>query len=81
VHLLGVKSGIVVVTKKDLVDEARLAEVREEIEILTLGTMLEGAPTCEVASKRCATRSRVGRTPSRGCDRTSRSASPSTAPS
>src|SRR6516162_1197066 len=33
VHLLAVKMGIVVLTKKDLVDEARLAEVREEIEI------------------------------------------------
>jgi selenocysteine-specific elongation factor len=50
VHLLGVQSGIVVVTKKDLVDEARLAEVREEIEILTLGTALEGAPTCAVSA-------------------------------
>jgi selenocysteine-specific elongation factor len=49
-HLLGVKSGIVVVTKVDLVDEARLAEVREEIEILTLDTALEGAPTCLVSS-------------------------------
>jgi selenocysteine-specific elongation factor len=50
VHLLGVNSGIVVITKKDLVDEARLAEVREEIEILTLGTVLEAAPTCEVSA-------------------------------
>jgi selenocysteine-specific elongation factor len=50
VHLLGVKSGIVVITKKDLVDEARLAEVREEIEILLLGTALEAAPTCEVSA-------------------------------
>jgi selenocysteine-specific elongation factor len=50
VHLLGVRSGIVVVTKADLVDEKRLAEVREEIEILTADTALEDAPTCIVSS-------------------------------
>jgi selenocysteine-specific elongation factor len=49
-HLLGVKSGIVVVTKADLVDEKRLAEVREEIEILTVDTALEGAPIHAVSS-------------------------------
>src|SRR5437867_3964272 len=49
-HLLGVKSGIVVVTKADLVDEARIAEVREEIEILTADTALENAPACVVSS-------------------------------
>src|SRR5437870_6473090 len=49
-HLLGVKSGIVVVTKVDLVDEKRIAEVREEIEILTLDTVLEGAPICAASS-------------------------------
>jgi selenocysteine-specific elongation factor len=49
-HLLGVKSGIIVVTKVDLVDAARIAEVREELEILTLDTVLEGAPTCLVSS-------------------------------
>ena len=49
-HLLGVKSGIVVVAKIDLVDEKRLGEVREEIEILTLDTALEGAPICAVSS-------------------------------
>ena len=49
-HLLGVKSGIVVITKTDLVDAPRLAEVREEIEILAVDTALEGAPTCAVSS-------------------------------
>src|SRR6184192_2555199 len=49
-HLLGVKSGIVVITKTDLVDTPRLAEVREEIEILAVDTALEGAPTCAVSS-------------------------------
>src|SRR5215203_5568626 len=35
-HLLGLKKGIFVITKADLVDPARIAEVQEEIEILTL---------------------------------------------
>ena len=33
-HLLGVRRGVVAITKIDLVDDARLAAVREEIEIL-----------------------------------------------
>ena len=49
-HLLGVTDGIVVVTKRDLVDEARLGQVREEIEILTLDTVLENAPILAVSS-------------------------------
>src|SRR5262245_47278336 len=49
-HLLGVKKGIFVITKADLVEPARLAEVQEEIEILTLDTTLEGAPIIPVSS-------------------------------
>ncbi|HJY83874.1 MAG TPA: selenocysteine-specific translation elongation factor [Candidatus Binatia bacterium] len=49
-HLLGVKNGIFVITKADLVEPARLAEVQEEIEILTLDTTLEGAPIIPVSS-------------------------------
>jgi selenocysteine-specific elongation factor len=49
-HLLGVERGIVVVTKTDLVDAARIAAVREEIEILLLGTSLEGSPIFPVSS-------------------------------
>ncbi len=49
-HLLGVKKGICVITKADLVDAARLAEVQEEIEILTLDTTLEGSPIVPVSS-------------------------------
>jgi selenocysteine-specific elongation factor len=49
-HLLGVPSGVVVVTKSDLATPERLAEVREEVEILVDGTVLEGAPVVEVAS-------------------------------
>jgi selenocysteine-specific elongation factor len=49
-HLLGVCRGIAAVTKVDLVAADRLAEVREEIEILTAGTTLEGAPVIGVSS-------------------------------
>jgi selenocysteine-specific elongation factor len=49
-HLLGVKKGIFVITKADIVDPARIAEVQEEIEILTLDTTLEGAPIIPVSS-------------------------------
>jgi selenocysteine-specific elongation factor len=49
-HLLGVRHGIAVMTKVDLVDAARRAAVREEIEILLAGTSLEGSPICEVSS-------------------------------
>src|SRR6058998_3253751 len=49
-HLLGVRRGIFVITKTDLVDAARVAAVREEIDILTLDTTLEGAPVVPVSS-------------------------------
>src|ERR1700758_444072 len=49
-HLLGVRRGIFVVTKTDLVDAARLAAVCEEIEILAAGTTLEGAPIVPVST-------------------------------
>ncbi len=49
-HLLGLKSGIFVITKADIVDPQRIAEVQEEIEILTLDTTLEGAPIIPVSS-------------------------------
>jgi selenocysteine-specific elongation factor len=49
-HLLGVGRGIFVITKSDLVDAARLAVVREEIEILTLETSLQGAPVVAVST-------------------------------
>jgi selenocysteine-specific elongation factor len=49
-HLLGSRSGLVAITKIDLVDAARIAEVREEIEILLAGTTLEGAPVLPVSS-------------------------------
>jgi len=49
-HLLGVRRGIFVITKIDLVDAARVAAVREEIEILALDTTLEGAPIVPVST-------------------------------
>jgi selenocysteine-specific elongation factor len=49
-HLLGVRHGIVVLNKIDLVDAARLRAVREEIAILLAGTTLERAPLCEVSA-------------------------------
>jgi len=50
VHLLGVKMAIFVITKADLVSAARIADVEEEIEILTLGTTLENSPKLAVSS-------------------------------
>ena len=49
-HLLGVRRGIFIITKADLASPARIAEVRDEIELLAEGTMLEGAPIAEVSS-------------------------------
>lgn len=50
VHLLGVEMAIFVITKADLVQGARIAEVAEEIDILTLGTALENSPKVAVSS-------------------------------
>jgi selenocysteine-specific elongation factor len=49
-HLLGVQRGIFLITKADLADADRIAEVREEIEILADGTTLEGAPIMPVSA-------------------------------
>ncbi len=50
VHLLGVRMAIFVITKADLVPAARIADVEEEIEILTLGTTLENSPKLAISS-------------------------------
>ncbi len=50
VHLLGIRTAIFVITKADLVSQARIAEVDEEIQILTLGTLLENSPVIAVSS-------------------------------
>ena len=49
-ELLGLRHGAVVVTKKDLVDREWLALVKEDINDLTKGTFLWGAPLIEVDS-------------------------------
>jgi selenocysteine-specific elongation factor len=49
-HLLGVRRGVVAISKIDLVAPARRAAVREEIEILLDGTGLEGSPIVEVSA-------------------------------
>ena len=50
VHLLGVNMAIFVITKADLVAPERIAEVEEEIKILTLDTLLEDAPVIAASS-------------------------------
>ncbi len=57
-HLLGTHRGIFVITKSDLADAARIAEVRDEIELLAEGTTLAGAPIVAVS---VADRRRDGR--------------------
>lgn len=49
-HLLGVQKGVFAITKVDMVDPHRIAEVHEEIEILTVDTIFEGAPILPVSS-------------------------------
>ncbi|HVC43812.1 MAG TPA: selenocysteine-specific translation elongation factor [Candidatus Binataceae bacterium] len=49
-HLLGIRRGIFIITKSDLADAKRLADVRDEIELLADGTALEGAPVMPVSS-------------------------------
>jgi selenocysteine-specific elongation factor len=49
-HVLGVRRGIFVITKIDLVDAARVQAVREDIEILALDTTLEGSPVVAVST-------------------------------
>src|ERR1044072_5532954 len=50
VHLLGVNLAIFVITKADLVPPVRIDEVKEEIDILTVGTDLENSPKLAVSS-------------------------------
>jgi selenocysteine-specific elongation factor len=49
-HLLGTRRGIFVITKSDLAAAGRIAEVRDEIELLADGTSLQGAPIIAVSS-------------------------------
>ncbi|MDG2307959.1 MAG: selenocysteine-specific translation elongation factor [Candidatus Binatia bacterium] len=49
-HLLGARHGVFVITKTDLVDADRLAEVRSDIEVLAVGTACEAWPVLAVSS-------------------------------
>lgn len=49
-EILGIRKGIVVLNKKDLVDDELLLLQMEEIEKFTAGTFLEGAPVIPVSS-------------------------------
>lgn len=50
-RLLGVPNGLVVITKKDLVEEEMLPLVEDEARALVAGSFLEGAPIVSVSSK------------------------------
>jgi selenocysteine-specific elongation factor len=50
-RLLGVQNGVVVITKKDLVDEEMLALVEDEARELITGSFLESAPLVAVSSR------------------------------
>ena len=50
-RLLGVRNGLVVITKKDLVDEEMLVLVEDEARELTVGSFLESAPIVSVSSR------------------------------
>jgi selenocysteine-specific elongation factor len=50
-RLLGVNNGLVVITKKDLVDEEMLALVEDEARELVNGSFLENAPLIAVSSR------------------------------
>jgi selenocysteine-specific elongation factor len=50
-RLLGIKTGIIVLTKKDLVDEETLALAKLEVAGLVAGSFLGGAPVVAVSSK------------------------------
>ena len=49
-ELLGIRHGLVALTKIDLVDEDRVKEVLEDLQIFADSTFLEGAPICPVSS-------------------------------
>jgi selenocysteine-specific elongation factor len=51
VRMLGVRRGLVVINKCDLADEARLAEVEQEVRDCVQGTFLEGSPLVRFSAK------------------------------
>jgi selenocysteine-specific elongation factor len=75
-RLLDVRHGLIVLTKKDLVEEEMLALVRDEAKELVAGSFLEGAPIIAVSSRtgegldelKAALREAGVRVPSRSAD-------------
>src|SRR3984893_10208959 len=51
-RLLGVRRGLIVITKTDLVEEELLPLVRAEAEELVAGSFLEGAPVVEISVRK-----------------------------
>src|ERR1700730_10149294 len=51
-RLLGVRRGLIVITKTDLVEEELLPLVRAEAEELVAGSFLEGAPVVEISARK-----------------------------
>ncbi|MBR5490599.1 MAG: selenocysteine-specific translation elongation factor [Oscillospiraceae bacterium] len=49
-RILGIKDGLVVISKKDMVDDEWIELVREEISALVKGTFLEGKPIVAVSA-------------------------------
>ncbi len=49
-ELLGIREGVIVITKKDLADEEWLRAVEEEIREKVKGSFLENAPVCAVSA-------------------------------
>jgi selenocysteine-specific elongation factor len=49
--LLGVRQGVIALTKIDLVEEVRVRQVTDDIRTFFAGTFLDGAPICPVSSE------------------------------
>ena len=49
-HLLGIETGLIALTKSDLVDAERLSLVKEEVSNFVKGTFLEDAPIIPISS-------------------------------
>ena len=50
-RLLGIKAGMIAITKTDLVDEARVADVQKQAAELVAGSFLDGAPIVPLSTK------------------------------
>jgi len=50
VALLGIKKGVLVITKSDLVEKDRISELKDKIEVFVKGSCLEGSPVVDVSS-------------------------------